>query len=230
MAVALPSRRRSRFKIGDTKMPIENTLKLIAEESWREKNPTFEVEPEIVESATLQAKFFLKRWKKTNSAQHWTQNETRNNYVGLIGQLCFELTLAQRDIPVVPNNPIVDWRGKKNYDFKIPHIGTIEVKTTDYPQNHTRMMVKKAEWHNSNYVFSIKLADRLPSRVFFMGYATRHEVDKEFVDGTGTCICPNAPAKWRFLSELHSAKDFFEMMQKQTAKCWQEPQVSEASQ
>jgi hypothetical protein len=191
-------------------MPIENILKMIENESWRQRNPTFEIEPEILEMATLQAKFFLKRWKKTNSVLHWTQGEARNNYVGLIGQLCFELTLAQLDIPVIPNNATVDWRSKKDYDFKIPHVGTVEIKTTDYPQNHTRMMIKKAEWHDSDFAFAIKLADALPTKAWFMGYATRREINAEFEDGTGTHICPNAPAKWRFLKDLHSSADFFQ--------------------
>jgi hypothetical protein len=56
-------------------MPIENILALIRSEEWIKENPTFDVNPEIVQWAQLHAEIWLKRWKEG------TQEKTRNRLI-----------------------------------------------------------------------------------------------------------------------------------------------------
>lgn len=208
---------RKRSKI--VSKPIKNIMALIKESEWREKNPTFDVDPEIVEIAEHYATIWLERWKKGDQP-HWTEIEERNNYIGLLGQKCFEVTLQQLEIPSVYNDPTIDWRGKKNYDFRIPHVGKIEVKTVDWKANQQRLIIKRIEWHSSEFCFALKLLDQKPTRVQFMGYATCKEVDNEFTEANNEWPCPNAPCKWQKLEKLHSASEFFNLLKTKTATCW----------
>jgi hypothetical protein len=203
------------------KTPIKNITKMISNEGWRQKNPTFEVEPEIVSWAKLHAEFFLKRWKK-GAQMHWTTNENRSNFIGLLGQKCFELTLQQLEIPYVPNDPVMDWRKTKDYDFRIPRVGKIEVKTIDYPPNHVRLIAKCAEWHDNDYVFALKLGDETPTKAYFMGYATNKEVLKDFTYTKYEQPCPYEAGRWSLLKNLNSASQFFQMLRDKTGQIWSE--------
>jgi hypothetical protein len=196
-------------------MPIKNLTKLITNPEWRKANPTFEVESDIVEWAKFQATIWLQRWK-TRSGTHWTEEEERNNYFGLLGEKCFELTLNQMDISHIFNEPLIEWKPNKPYDFKIPKIETIQVKTVDYPENHIRLMVKCEEYHNEDYVFALKLLDKKPEKIKFMGYATSKEVLETFTYAKNEFPCEKAPCYWQFLNKLHSASDFFNMLKEKT--------------
>jgi hypothetical protein len=189
-------------------MPIENNLKLLRDTSWREQNPIFDVESDVVEWAKWQTEIWLKRWEN-GTQPSWLENRPRNNYVGLIGQKCFEIVLQQLDVPYVPNDATIDWRGKKDYDFKIPNVGTIEVKSVDSSTSHKRVLVKCAEWHNSDYVLAVKLNDETPSLLQFVGFATKEEVQKTFTYAEGCFPCFDAPCWWEFLEKLHPATEFF---------------------
>jgi hypothetical protein len=199
-------------------MTIENILAMIRSEELRKEHPTFDVDTEILQWATLHAEIWLKRWEE-GTQQHWEQNERRNNYIGLIAHKCFELALQQMEIPYVHNDPAIDWRGKKNYDFRIPHVGTIEIKATDYPANCTRMLIKCAEWHNSNHAFAIKLLDEKPTKARFIGYATNEEV-KKFNYAENEWPCKLKPCYWEFLENLHPASEFLHMLRQKTKDCW----------
>jgi len=204
---------------------LENILALISNEEIREKNPTFEIEPETVEWARRYAEVFLKRLNE--EGDRW-KNQERNNFIGMIGHKCFELTLQQLEIPYAPNDPILDWRTTKNYDFRIPFIGKIEVKTADWPENHIRILIKKREWHGSQYAFGIKVLNEKPTQARFYGYATKEEVEgnsntqydfEDALEGTAPWSINDA-CYWKPLSELHPASEFFHMLQTKTAKCW----------
>jgi len=197
-------------------MPIKNITELIANSEWRKANPTFEVESNIVKWANFQAKIWLEPLKYS-AHTHWTEEEERNNYFGLLGEKCFELTLIQMDIPHIYNEPLIEWSPKKPYDFKIPKIETIQVKTVDYPENDRRVLVKCEEYHNEDYVLALKLLDAKPEKIKFMGYATRKEVLETFTHAKNEFPCEKAPCYWQFLNKLHSASDFFNMLREKTA-------------
>jgi hypothetical protein len=199
-------------------MPIENILALIRTEETRKANPIIDIDPEILQWAKLHAEIWIKRWKEGTEA-HWEHNEERNNYIGLIGHKCFEVALQQMEIPYINNDPVIDWRGKKSYDLRIPHVGTLEIKTTDYPSNHKRMLIKCSEWHNSNYAFAIKLLDKNATRARFIGYATNEEVSKfNYAENEFPCLLK--PCYWEFLNNLHPASEFFHLLCTNTKGCW----------
>jgi hypothetical protein len=196
---------------------MKNILKLVRSEEWRNKHPTFDVEPEILEWAKLHAEIWIERWEKGTQAS-WTYNRKRNNYIGLIGQKCFEITLQQMEIPYIHNDPAIDWRGKKNYDFRIPNIETIEIKSVDYKSWQERLLVKCSEWHGSDFVLAVKLYDEQPTRLQFVGYATKQEVQK-FNYAENENPCKESPCYWEYLKNLHPASEFFSLLIKKT-DCW----------
>ena len=197
---------------------ISSIRKLVNDEEWRNEHPTFDVEPEIIEWAKLHAEIWLKRWKE-GSQESWSADLERNNYIGLLGQKIFEVTLQQLEIPYVHNDPVIDWRGKKGYDFRIPFIQTIEVKTVDYHPNQRRLMIKCREWHNSDYALALKLLDEAPTKAKFVGYATGKEVNA-FTYAENEFPCVIAPCYWQFLEKLHSASEFFNMLTQKTKRIW----------
>jgi len=197
-------------------MPIDNPLKLMRDLNLR--NPVFDVNPEILEWAKLHADIWLQRWRKGTQA-HWTANEESTNRLGLIGHKAFEITLQQLEVPYVHNDPAIDWRGKKSYDFKIPCLGTVEIKTVDYKSNQQRLLIKKTEWHNSDYVLAIKLSDKTPTVLRFVGYATMEDVEN-FNVADGKSPCPNAPCLWEFLEDIRPANEFFDMLKQKTEGLW----------
>lgn len=202
-------------------MPISNIKALIKQIEWRNANPTFELEPEIVEWAKLHADFFLERWQEGNQT-HWKGNEKRNNFIGLLGQKCFELTLQDLEIPYVPNDPVIDWRTKKNYDFRVPYVGKIEVKTVDCKTNQERLIIKCTEWHSSDYIFAVKLENEKPTKIRYMGYAEKKQVTEQFNHAVNEFPCLYDPCYWTYLNKLQSATDFFDMLMEKTALCWNE--------
>jgi hypothetical protein len=196
----------------DEKMPLESITALISKSEWRKEHPIFDVEPEVVEWARLHANMWLERWKKENRITHWPENEKRANYVGLIGHKCFELTLQQCEIPYIPNDPTIDWRGMKSYDFRVPSVGTIEIKTVDFEERQKRLLIKCSEWHDSDFVLAVKLIDELPTRAKFFGYATCEEVKRNFNRATNEWPCKKEPCFWQLLEKLNSASAFFYML------------------
>mgnify|MGYP001083488238 CR=1 FL=1 len=197
---------------------LELLKMLVEDEEWRKEHPTFNVDPEIVKLASVYTKFWLKRWKE-GTQKSWTEKRERNNYIGLIGQCCFEFTLQQIEIPYVYNHPAIDWRGKKKYDFRIPYVETIEIKTVDYQPNQQRLLIKCSEWHNSDFVLALKLSDKHPTKVKFIGYATKQEVNK-FTYAENEFPCYESPCLWQFLTTLHPASEFFNILKKKTERIW----------
>jgi len=199
--------------------PITTLRACIEDTEWRNEHPTFNVEPEIIEWARLHAEIWLERWKK-GTQEHWTDDEERDNYIGLIGHKCFEVVLQQLEICYVHNDPVIDWRGKKYYDFKIPFIETVEIKTIDYKPNQRRLIIKCSEWHNSDYAFALKLIDKTPTKAKFVGYATNEEVLNTFTYAENEFPCWKNPCYWQLLENLHSASEFFNILKEKTETIW----------
>jgi len=199
-------------------MKIRNLLANAVEEYIKVKGKKIEelfyyVEPEVLKWAKLHAQFFLERYKETPKEIHWIEGGERNNYIGMMGHKCFDLTLTQYEIPKVPNDPAVKWLWKRPYDFWIPKVGTIEVKTIDYQPNLKRLIIKKSEWHKCDWVVAVKLLDKLPTKVKIVGVATKEEVENQFTFAKkGEFPCPKASCYWRFLEDLDPAIPFFDVM------------------
>ncbi|NLB74855.1 MAG: hypothetical protein GX799_00085 [Crenarchaeota archaeon] len=200
-------------------MPIQNTLKLIRDKTLNLKSPVFDINPEIIDWAKLHVDIWLQRWN-SGTHPHWKTGEENNNRLGLIGHKCFEVALQELEVPYVSNDPTIDWRSKKAYDFRIPGVGTVEIKTVDFKTNLQRLIIKRSEWHDSDFVLALKVADEKPTSLQFVGYATREDV-MQFNVADGKTPCPNAPCFWEFLEDLRPAKDFFAMLQQKTKGFWE---------
>jgi hypothetical protein len=208
-------------------MPIKNLVKkeeqnhklINITKLLRKDNVTYDVEPEVVELATLHAKIWMERWKKENGDTG--KDREWKNYMGLIGQKIFELVLQQLEIPYVPNDPILDWRKEKKYDFRVPNIGTIEVKTVEHFQTYTRLIIKCIEWHDSDYAFAVKLLDKTPTQAELWGYGTNKEVHTVFTHTPkGEYPCPKWECYWQYSDKLHPTPEFFNMLKNKTEKLW----------
>jgi len=143
--------------------------------------------------------------------------------VGLIGEQIFELTLQDIEVPYVRNNPIIDWRGIKRYDFRIPTVETVEIKTVDWKENQRRVIINCEEWHNSDYMLALKLSDVEPKEVKFMGIATCKDVLEKFEHAKNEQPCLNDPCYWQYLDKLDSASHFFKMLIDKTSGLWKRP-------
>lgn len=171
---------------------------------------TYEVEPELRIAVKQYAEFYLKRYHIDDSG-HWTYKEERNNYIGQMGQTTFFILLQQLYVPNDANFPIIDWRGKKDYDYHIPNLGTVEVKTLEV--GHRKLQIKKSEWHGSNYVVAFQFADRLPKRLTFRGWLTKEQVENlHYYKEAETDYNPYAACWMTDLTKLNRQKEFLEML------------------
>lgn len=154
------------------KNPYVLTLPLM--ENPTEDQPIYFVEPELLEWAKLHADFYIQRYRQ-GLGTHWNQEDERTTYVGLLGQKIFDVLLQQLEIFAIHNDPVIDWRRKKQYDHNVHDLGTVEVKTFDHYCKYA--LVKLSEWHKNDYLVVFKFEDREPTKVTMVGYLTGKEVE-----------------------------------------------------
>lgn len=157
--------------------PLELVKCFISEESIEEGNPLYIIEKEFMEWVVLHAQFFLERYAEGKGA-HWTQNERTTMRIGLCGQKAFELMLQLMEVPYVPNDPVIDQRLQKDYDFLIPRLGKIEVKCYDHYCR--KVLVKPDEWHGNEYLVVWKFRDTKDEEygsLRMVGWLTKEEVE-----------------------------------------------------
>ena len=188
------------------KMKIENVLKKTARETWHKKQVVFNVNSDTIEVAKLYAEFFIKRYGSEKSG-HWKKDERWNTYMGLLGQKIFDIQLQELGVPNDRNDPVIDWRGIKNFDFYIPEIGTVEVKTFNY--RHKKVLIKVSEWHSNDYVVVYQFKDSLPKRVNMMGWLTRKQVEKLPISKKGSHFTPIADG---YITDFDSLKPAYEFI------------------
>jgi len=186
-------------------MPIENKLYLLRNAK------TYEVEPEILAWAKLHAYFYLDRYKK-DKTPHWKEKEKRKTYIGLVGQKIFDCICLQLDIPKDHNDPILDWRKQKPYDFKIPKLGTVEVKCFDYYCE--KVLVKLAEHHGNDYLVVFRFADEPPTKVILKGWLTRDQVESLPISRKGEKYTPHEDAYICDFEDLNRASEFLRLLVK----------------
>ena len=196
------------MKKENRKSKLENRLQLLRSI----KEPIYEVEPELIEQAREEAQLWIERWKHRHPSRHWTEGEERNIFVGILGQMILKIVFQQFEIFHVYNEPIIEefWR-TKSYDFKTL-IGTIEVKTVDYHANQKRVIIKREEWHGSDYVIAVKLLDKKPTKAILCGYATKNDVEKEFIYAENEFPCRKKPCYWQFLDKLRPIQEILQKL------------------
>lgn len=170
---------------------------------------TYLVEPELIPIAKIHAEFFIKRYEEASS-RHWKANEERDDYVGLLCQKIFHVILQQYNVPADVNDPCIDWREKKDYDFLVPAVGKIEVKGFDYHRN--AVLINKADWHGSDYAVFFKLADPKPREVIWHGYLTKQEVESLRISRKGDPYTPRADAYITDFDDLTPPKAFIDLL------------------
>ena len=200
--------------------PIDVIKCFISEESIEEGNPIYIIEKEFMQWIILHAEFFLERYAQ-GKGKHWTKKERENTRIGLCGQKAFELMLQLMEVPYVPNDPIIDQRLQKDYDFKIPTLGKIEVKT--FKHYCKKVLVKVSEWHGDQYLIAWKMRE-LPNEEFgslrMIGWLTKEEVEATPTTPKGaTKFNPYSDAKIIDMSELRQPKAFItKLLKAKTSK------------
>jgi hypothetical protein len=154
--------------------PLEIIQCLISKESIEEGTPIYNIQKEFMQWVILHADFFLQRYKQ-GIGRHWTENELKTTRIGLAGQKAFELMLQLIEVAYVPNDPVIDQRLQKDYDFFIPPLGKIEVKTYDYYCR--KVLVKPSEWHGNDFLVVWKFRDKEHDSLQMVGWLTKEEVE-----------------------------------------------------
>lgn len=192
--------------------PIEVIRCLISKESVEEGTLIYHIEKEFMKWVILHSQFFLERYKQ-GLGRHWTKNETKTTRIGLAGQKAFELLLQLMEIPYVPNDPVIDQRLEKDYDFLIPTLGKIEVKTYDHYCR--KVLIKPSEWHGNDFLVVWKFRDENGKSLQMIGWLTKEEVEAVPVTSRGaTKFNPYNDAMIIDMSELRHPKEFITKLQK----------------
>jgi hypothetical protein len=195
------------------KFRLRNLKKLIDSKTWDNERVIYNVEPEAIEIAELYAKFFLNRYHKQSNG-HWNRNEKRNTFVGLLCQKIFHIILMELAVPCDCNDPLIDWRKQKHFDFNIANFGSVEVKGYDYQSWIRNLLIKQREWHRNDYVVVFKLKDFKPTKVDMMGFLTKEGVERLRISRRGEPLTPLADAYTTDFGSLKPSYKFISMLRK----------------
>ena len=191
--------------------PLDIIKCLISKESFEKGTPICEIEQEFMQWVILHAEFFLQRYKD-GIGRHWTENELKTTRIGLSGQKAFELMLQLMEIPYVPNDPVIDQRLEKDYDFLISTLGKIEVKTYDYYCR--KVLVKPSEWHGNDFLVVWKFRNKNHDSLQMVGWLTKQEVEATPTIAKGKSrYTPYHEAKVIDMAELRHPKSFITKLQ-----------------
>ena len=169
----------------------------------------YEVEKEVLSWAVLHADFYLERYTQ-DPTKHWRVEETKKVRTGLLGQKIFDVICQQLAVPKDHNDPVIDWRRKKTYDFSIPDFGTVEVKTFEH--HCKKVLIKVSEWHGNDYLVVFRLMDTLLSKVCMEGWLTKQQVENLPVSKKGEHVTPYADAYITDFDKLNPASQFIIML------------------
>jgi hypothetical protein len=98
-----------------------------------------------------------------------------NIYVGLLGEKAFHLLLQELNVPCDYNEPVVDWRGFKVVDFRIPFLGLVEIKTANFNASDVSINCREFKKANPTIVVACQVSEL--SSVLFYGYMTKEEIE-----------------------------------------------------
>lgn len=202
MPLSLSERMWNRVKL--------RNLKYLLQKPFDEAVLIYNVESELIKWARLHAEFYIQRYEE-EPEKHWKKGEKRNTFLGLMGQKIFDVVLQQLGVPKDHNDPVIDWRLEKDYDFKVPDFGTIEVKCFDYW--HEKVLIKVSEWHHNDYAVIFKFVDQGPTEVQMRGWLTREQVESLPISRKGqTKYTPLADAYITDFDKLNPSNKFIKML------------------
>jgi hypothetical protein len=155
----------------------------------------------------LHASWFIEHYEETYEP-HWKENEKTNAFMGLIGQKAFEIILQKEAIPYIPNDPLTSRVYYKNYDFNIPKIGTVEIKTI--PSYGWNVIIKESEWHGNDFMVAWQMGKEELSMV---GWLTKSEVESYPITPKGKVPQTRiASARVIPMKDLHAPKTFVDKL------------------
>jgi hypothetical protein len=195
---------------------IKLTKALFQPSSVKNGSPIYEIDKEFQQWVILHADFILARYEQ-NPLNHFKSiNERENARLGMCGQKAFELLLQLLELPYVPNDPIIDQRLHKDYDFIVPTLGKIEVKTEKHYAE--KVLVKLSEWHHDNYLVAWQM-NKTQDRLRMIGWLTREEVEAHPITPKGkTKFNPQADDYIIDISELNPSHTFIAKLKKAKAE------------
>ncbi len=198
--------------------PFELIRAAINPESVKKGTPLYEIESEFQQWVILHADFFLERYEKAHPEKHWKEDERKNIRLGLCGQKAFELLLQLMEIPYVPNDPIIDQRIHKPYDFNIPKAGRVEVKTI--AAHCQKVLVKLSEWHGNDYCVAWQM-NKDETTLTMIGWLTKQQVEAYTVTPQGeTKFNPYSDSYIIDISELNPTENFIQILKEAKPKIY----------
>lgn len=184
----------------------------ISTESIEKGTPLYNIEREFQEWVKLHAEFLLERYEKQQLDHFYTPDERKNARLGLCGQKAFELLLQIMEIPYVPNDPIIDQRLQKDYDFLIPKLGKIEVKTI--PHYGKKVPVKISEWHGNDFLIAWQMTEN-EDTIKMIGWLTREQVEAYPITPKGkTKFNPHTDSYIIDVTELNPSETLIKTLKK----------------
>ena len=195
--------------------PLTTLKGYMVEESITEGQPHYIIETEFEKWCKLHASFFLQRYK-AGKGRHWTKNEIRTTNIGMAGHRAFQKLLDKMEVAYIPNDPMLDERQEKDYDFLIPQLGKIEVKTVDHYCK--KVLIKTIEWHGNDFLIVWQI-DKTEQHVKMKGWLTKQQVQvyPNTLKGE-TKYNPYSTAKIIDLSDLNNSETFITKLRQAKAK------------
>jgi hypothetical protein len=195
---------------------IELIKALIRPKSVEQGSPVYEIEREFQQWVILHADFILARYEQNPLNHFKSNNERENARLGLCGQKAFELLLQLLEVPYVPNDPIIDQRLRKDYDFLIPMLGKIEVKTEKHYAR--KVLIKISEWHSDDYLVAWQM-NKAETSLNMIGWMSRKQVEAHPKTPKGkTKYNPYTDSYIIDISELNPPETFITMLEKAKAE------------
>ncbi len=130
------------------------------------------------------AEVLRRYYQELHPEKHWIENERENSEWGQLAELLFSEYLLQFKVPNLYGFPSFSERlGIQPFDFFVPYLGSIEVKAVlpddaPPPKRRWQLLVKKSEWHKSDYVVAVKFLDLNKEHARFVGWLPGSEVEK----------------------------------------------------
>jgi hypothetical protein len=183
-----------------------------------------EIEDDLADVYRAIAELLVKRYGKKRRSNFIGSRDLEDKQIGVVGQFMFQSLLNQLRIPHISDNPVFVFREHRIlWDFLVPNLGSIEVKTFR-PTDHY-FMVKKNLWLSEvegrdepDYVVALRLLSSYTAKP--EGWLFGSEVSKLPVSEKGGKLTPFCDAYFCRFEELRPFPEFLARLKKcSLSKC-----------
>jgi len=163
-----------------------------------------EIEPETREIGRKYGEFYIERYE--NEGKKLKKNDPEKfNYLVQIGrynpdgslpenrrqhqfrmgitQKAFEIALQQLQIPYIHNDPTIDWRAKFLYDFSIPSVEKIDIKSATLDNPNVNINCREFESEKPDIVVAYQILN--PKWLKLVGFMYNSEIKQYETLGRG---------------------------------------------